>query len=63
MSFMDVVNFDVRAAKKSCVHIVQPDGKLIPFETCNIFYRGDQSKLNEVRHKIASYYNLNVDSD
>ncbi len=58
MSFMDVINFDVRAAKKSCVHIVQHDGKLIPFETCNIFYRGDQSKLNEIRQKIATYHGL-----
>jgi hypothetical protein len=30
MAFMDATNFDVRAMKKSCVHIVQPDGKVIP---------------------------------
>jgi uncharacterized radical SAM superfamily Fe-S cluster-containing enzyme len=25
--------------KKSCVHIVHPDGRLIPFDTYNLFYR------------------------
>lgn len=39
MQFMDAYNFDVRAVKKSCVHIATPDKKLIPFETMNIFYR------------------------
>lgn len=39
MNFMDAYNFDVRAVKKSCVHIVHPDGRLIPFETMNLFYR------------------------
>ena len=30
----------VRAIKKSCVHIVSPDDKkIIPFETMNLFYR------------------------
>ncbi len=41
MSFMDAWNFDVRAVKRSCVHMVQPDGKMIPFETMNLFYRGE----------------------
>jgi hypothetical protein len=39
MHFIDARNFDVRAVKRSCVHIVQPDGKLIPFETFNLLYR------------------------
>jgi 7,8-dihydro-6-hydroxymethylpterin dimethyltransferase len=39
MRFMDAYDFDVRAVKKSCVHIVHPDGRLIPFETMNLFYR------------------------
>ena len=37
--FMDTVNFDVRAMKKSCVHIVQEDGRIIPFESFNLLYR------------------------
>jgi uncharacterized radical SAM superfamily Fe-S cluster-containing enzyme len=47
MAFMDAVNFDVRAMKKSCVHIVQPDGKVIPFESFNILYRDDRRGLLE----------------
>ncbi|GAB3835435.1 radical SAM protein [Hymenobacter jeollabukensis] len=43
LQFMDAWNFDVRAVKKSCVHIVSKDNKIIPFETMNIFYR-DQPK-------------------
>jgi uncharacterized radical SAM superfamily Fe-S cluster-containing enzyme len=50
MSFIDAWNFDVRAIKKSCVHIVNKDGKIIPFETMNLFYRDDKvNKLNELK--------------
>jgi 7,8-dihydro-6-hydroxymethylpterin dimethyltransferase len=43
MQFIDAYNFDVRTIKKSCVHIVNKDYKIIPFETMNLFYR-DQKK-------------------
>jgi uncharacterized radical SAM superfamily Fe-S cluster-containing enzyme len=50
MNFMDAYDFDVRAIKKSCVHIVSPDGKIIPFETMNLFYRPEfSSKLEKLR--------------
>jgi len=39
MQFMDPWNLDVRSVKKSCVHIAHPDGRIIPFDTYNIFYR------------------------
>lgn len=39
VQFMDAANLDLRALKKSCVHIVQPDGRMIPFEAYNLFYR------------------------
>ena len=39
MQFIDAYSFDVRSVKKSCVHIVHPDGRLIPFDTYNMFYR------------------------
>lgn len=39
MRFMDAYDFDVRAVKKSCVHIVHKDGRIIPFETMNLLYR------------------------
>ncbi|MBC7447700.1 MAG: radical SAM protein [Hymenobacteraceae bacterium] len=44
LQFMDAWNFDVRAVKKSCVHIVSKDLKIIPFETMNIFYRDEQKR-------------------
>jgi 7,8-dihydro-6-hydroxymethylpterin dimethyltransferase len=48
MQFLDPYNFDVRSVKKSCVHIVNKDGKIIPFDTMNIFYRDDKAKMLEV---------------
>ncbi|MFT7615574.1 MAG: putative radical SAM superfamily Fe-S cluster-containing enzyme [Candidatus Woesearchaeota archaeon] len=42
MKFMDAYDFDVRAVKKSCVHIVHKDGRIIPFETMNLFYRDEK---------------------
>jgi uncharacterized radical SAM superfamily Fe-S cluster-containing enzyme len=39
VQFMDAHAFDVRSVKKSCIHIVHPDGRLIPFDTYNLFYR------------------------
>jgi len=42
MQFIDAHNFDVRAIKKSCVHIVNKDMSIIPFETMNLFYRDDK---------------------
>jgi 7,8-dihydro-6-hydroxymethylpterin dimethyltransferase len=56
MQFIDAYNFDVRAIKKSCVHIVSKEGKIIPFETMNLFYRDEQKRayLEELRkEKIA----------
>jgi len=44
MQFLDPYNFDVRAVKKSCVHIVNKDGKIIPFDTMNIFYRDEKKQ-------------------
>jgi len=53
MQFIDAYNFDVRAIKKSCVHIVDKDNKIIPFETMNLFYRDDKKKrLEELRKEI-----------
>lgn len=39
VQFLDALNFDVRSVKKSCIHIVHPDGRIIPFDTFNLFYR------------------------
>lgn len=45
IKFMDAQDFDVRSIKKSCVHIVNKDYKIIPFETMNMFYRDDKKEL------------------
>lgn len=37
--FLDRFNFDIGTVKRSCVHFVQPDGQIIPFDTYNTFYR------------------------
>src|SRR3989440_9149527 len=37
--FMDAWNFDVRSAKKCCVHHVLPDGKIMPFCSYNTLHR------------------------
>lgn len=52
MQFIDAHSFDVRSVKKTCVHIVHPDGRLIPFDTYNLFYRDDleTTRLSALRH-------------
>lgn len=53
MQFIDAYNFDVRAVKKSCVHIVNKDNKIIPFETMNLLYRDDKAEvLKKLREEI-----------
>lgn len=39
MSFMDRYDFDIAAVKRSCTHFVEPNGKIYPFDTWNLFYR------------------------
>lgn len=41
VEFIDAQSFDLRSIKKTCIHIVHPDGRLIPFDTYNLFYRDD----------------------
>ena len=38
-AFCDEWNFDLRCAKKCCVHEIFPDGRVIPFCNYNILYR------------------------
>ena len=58
MNFMDAYDFDVRAIKKSCVHIVHADGRIIPFETMNLFYR-DEFKEKLVAHQKLAVHGKN----
>ncbi len=43
MQFYDAHNLDIRGLKKSCIHIVHQDGRIIPFDTMNLFHRNNQS--------------------
>lgn len=57
MQFLDAYSFDLRAVKKSCVHIAQTDGTIIPFDTYNLFYRDDRvEQLNQLREKHSTVY-------
>ena len=55
VQFMDAHSFDVRSVKKTCIHIAHTDGRLIPFDTYNLFYRDDleQTRLAPLRVAIA----------
>jgi len=47
VQFLDAYSFDVRSVKKTCIHMVHPDGRLIPFDTYNLFYR-DQLEVERL---------------
>jgi len=54
IQFIDAHAFDVRSVKKACIHIVHPDGRLIPFDTYNLFYRDDleRTRLAPLRSAV-----------
>ena len=56
VQFIDAYAFDVRSVKKTCVHIVHPDGRLIPFDTYNLFYRDglEQTRLEPLRRQVEA---------
>lgn len=39
VQFLDRFNFCIGAVKRSCIHFVTPAGRIIPFDTYNLFYR------------------------
>jgi uncharacterized radical SAM superfamily Fe-S cluster-containing enzyme len=51
VQFLDSYNFDVRSVKRSCIHIVHPDGRIIPFDTFNMFYREGSAGHNLVANR------------
>ena len=52
LKFMDAHDFDIRAVKKACVQIVSKDGRMIPFETMNLFYRDEKiNRLNKITER------------
>jgi len=52
VQFLDPFNFDVRSVKRSCIHIVHPDGRIIPFDTFNIFYREGSAGHHLVTNRV-----------
>ncbi|EPX57518.1 Molybdenum cofactor biosynthesis protein MoaA [Cystobacter fuscus DSM 2262] len=56
MQFIDAQAFDLRSVKKSCVHIAHPDGRIIPFDTYNLFYRDDleRTRLAPLREALTA---------
>jgi hypothetical protein len=52
MEFLDKYNFDVRSVKRTCVHIVHPDGRIIPFDTYNMFYRSNLDVKALSKHQV-----------
>jgi hypothetical protein len=59
MQFIDAQGFDLRAVKKSCVHIAQPDGRIVPFDTFNLFYRDSlDGTLQQLRAQVERSYRI-----
>ena len=55
LEFQDAYNFDLRTVKRSCIHIVQPDGRIIPFDTFNLFYRDERAThLARLRTRVEA---------
>ncbi len=55
VQFMDAQSLDIRALKKSCVHMAQADGRMIPFEAYNLFYRDEKAvQLKRIREGLES---------
>jgi hypothetical protein len=51
VQFLDKYNFCVATVKRSCIHFVTPEQKIIPFDTYNLFYRDgvDKTPLETAR--------------
>ena len=50
VQFLDAYNFDVRSVKRSCIHIAHLDGRIIPFDTFNLFYRQGSAGQHHLSH-------------
>ncbi len=51
VQFMDRFNFCLGGVKRSCIHFVTPDEKIIPFDTYNLFYRN--GLVHDLRKKVG----------
>lgn len=53
VEFLDPHNFCLSRVKRSCIHFVTAEGKIIPFDTYNLFYR-DGAALNRLAGSIVA---------
>jgi 7,8-dihydro-6-hydroxymethylpterin dimethyltransferase len=51
--FLDPHNFCISRVKRSCVHFVTGEGKIIPFDTYNLFYRDDAATQRRAASRAA----------
>jgi uncharacterized radical SAM superfamily Fe-S cluster-containing enzyme len=51
VEFMDKYNFDIGSVKRACIHFVTPQGKIIPFDTYNLFYR--DGSIDDIRRSLT----------
>jgi 7,8-dihydro-6-hydroxymethylpterin dimethyltransferase len=51
IQFLDRFNFDLGTVKRSCIHFATPDGRMIPFDTYNSFYRPGAPGAERLREK------------
>ena len=57
VQFMDAHSLDIRALKKSCIHMARPDGRPIPFESHNLFYRDErETVLRGLRAELDAFH-------
>ncbi len=57
VQFMDAQSLDIRALKKSCIHMALPDGRMVPFESHNLFYRDErQLLLAQIRSELDQHH-------
>ena len=56
IEFLDRHSFCLGGIKRSCIHIVHPDGRIIPFDTYNMFYRDSAGRP---RTSVAEQHDQN----
>ena len=57
VQFMDARGLDIRALKKSCIHMALPDGRMVPFESHNLFYRDERGlTLEALRAELGRFH-------
>jgi uncharacterized radical SAM superfamily Fe-S cluster-containing enzyme len=61
--FLDPHNFCISRVKRSCVHFVDPGGRIIPFDTYNLFYRDDAAKARLAQSRRASARPASAEGD